>query len=31
MAMKISYINQEAPSPKVKVDARLYRTADGTR
>ena len=31
MALKISYINQEAPSPKVAVDARLYRTADGTR
>jgi len=31
MALKISYINQEAPSPKVKVDARLYRTGDGSR
>ena len=31
MALKIEYINQEAPSPKVAVDQRLYRTADGTR
>ena len=31
MALNISYINQEAPSPKVKVDQRLYRTADNAR
>ena len=31
MALNISYIKQEAPSPKVAVDQRLYRTADGTR
>lgn len=31
MALKISYINQEAPSPKVKIDARLYRTRDDRR
>ena len=31
MGLSISYINQEAPSPKVRVDQRLYRTADNAR
>jgi len=31
MALNISYIKQEAPSPKVTVDQRLYRTADNAR
>ncbi len=31
MALKISYIKQEAPMPKVTVNQRLYRTADNTR
>ena len=31
MALKISYIKQEAPTPKVIVGVRLYRTADNAR
>jgi hypothetical protein len=31
MALKITYINEDAPSPKVRIDERLWQTADRER
>ena len=31
MALKITYIKEQAPAPKVVASKRLYRTADGER
>lgn len=29
MALKVTYINEQAPQPRITVNERLYRTRDG--